>query len=158
WDYDPTAPPDGQPVVGQVVVQSLFTGADQDEAATIGADGMVYVYGCAGPAGGGWPTEYGPCPVARVSTAQRSVASDYRYWNGSTWVATASSAVAMGMPDGADGVTNLPPGGFGVTWDATNGVYEMVYSPWPGFTDQLAVRLSLTPQGPWTAPIVVSLP
>jgi len=159
WDYNPAAPPDGQPVQGQVLSQVFFAGSDQAEAATVGADGNVYVYGCAGPANGGWPTEYGPCTVARVAPGQADQAAAYRYWTGTAWTGTTtSSAAPLNLPDGANGVTNLPPGGFSVSWDATNAVYEMVYSPWPGFTDQMAIRLSASPTGPWTAPMIVTLP
>jgi hypothetical protein len=159
WDYNPAAPPDGQPIQGTVVDQVLFALPDQAEAATIGPDGNLYIYGCAGPAQGGWPTQYGPCTAARVAPAQISVASAYRFWTGTAWTGTSiSSAAPINLPDGPDGVTNIPPGGFSVTWDAVNQVYEMVYSPWPGFTDQLAIRLASSPQGPWTAPMIVSLP
>ena len=159
WDYDPSAPPDGQPIQGTTLSQVFFSQANQAEAATIGADGNVYVYGCSGPANGGWPTEYGPCTVARVAPTQIAVASAYRYWTGTAWTGTTTSAAApLNMPNGPDGVLNLPPGGFSVTWDPTNQVYEMVYSPWPGFTDQMAIRLAPSPQGPWTAPMIVTLP
>jgi hypothetical protein len=158
WDYNPAAPPDGQPIQGHTLSEVLLGGTDQAEAATIGTDGNVYVYGCDGPINGGWPTEYGPCRVERVAPSQIGVASAYRYWTGTAWTGTtAASAAPLNMPNGADGVLNLPPGGFSVTWDPANQIYEMVYSPWPGFTDQLAIRVAASPQGPWSGPMIVTL-
>jgi hypothetical protein len=34
----------------------------------------------------------------------------------------------------------------------------MGYSPWPGYTNQVALRFATAPQGPWTAPVVATLP
>ena len=64
----------------------------------------------------------------------------------------------MTMPNGRDGVTNLPVGGVNVVHDAVNDLYVMGYSPWPGFTTQMAIRVATSPEGPWTPPVVVELP
>lgn len=45
-----------------------------------------------------------------------------------------------------------------MTRDAAHGAYVMAYSPWPGFTDRLHVRVATAPEGPWTAPVGVLLP
>jgi hypothetical protein len=156
WVYDPAAPHAGQPIRATMLDEQLFYDVDIAEAATLGPDGNVYVYRCDGPANGGWPTEYGPCTVGRVAPGSATSQSAYRWWNGSSWVA--GSGTAMTMPDGRDGVTNLPVGGVNVVYDGTNDVYVMGYSPWPGFTNQMAVRVASSPQGPWTPPVVVSLP
>jgi hypothetical protein len=156
WVYDPTTYALGTPIRATLLAGHLFADVDTAEAAVVGTDGLVYVYGCDGPANGGWPTEYGPCTVARVSGDQVANASAYRYWDGSGWVAGSGSA--MSMPDGRDGVTNLPPGGVDVEYDPTNHLYVMGYSPWPGFTNQVALRFATSPQGPWTAPVVATLP
>ena len=157
WTYQPGTGASA-PVVGTVLDQHLNSDADWAEAAMIGSDGLVYVYGCAGPDDGGWPTEYGPCTVGRVSSANAGDAGAYRYWNGSSWVAGLASATALNMPHGRNGVTNLPVGGVNVVHDAALGLYVMGYSPWPGYTTQLALRFSKSPQGPFTPPLVLSLP
>jgi hypothetical protein len=156
WIYDPATYALGQPIRATLLAGHLFADVDTAEAAVVGTDGLIYVYGCDGPANGGWPTEYGPCTVGRVAASQVADASAYRFWDGSGW--SAGSGSAMSMPDGRDGVTNLPPGGVDVVYDATNHLYVMGYSPWPGFTNQVALRFATAPQGPWTAPVVATLP
>jgi hypothetical protein len=156
WVYDPAASHVGQPIRATLLAQHLFADVDTTEAAVLAPDGYVYVYGCEGPDNGGWPTEYGPCTVGRVQPADVATASAYRWWNGTAW--GTGGAVALSMPDGRDGVTNLPVGAFDVVRDAASGTYVMGYSPWPGFTNQLALRVATSPVGPWTPPVVVALP
>ena len=45
-----------------------------------------------------------------------------------------------------------------VSYDAVHGAYVMAYSPWPGFTDRIFVRVATSPQGPWTDPVQINLP
>ncbi len=63
----------------------------------------------------------------------------------------------MTTPPGPGG-QNLPVAAFTVARDEPHGVYVMAYSPWPGFTDRVVVRVSTTPTGPWTPPIEIELP
>ncbi len=157
WVYEPGSGGNGQPIVATVLNQRLFSDFHEAEAAVIGTDGRIYAYACDGPEQGGWPTEYGPCTISRVAPSDAAVAASYRYWNGSAWVAGKSSAAPVVMPDGRDGVTNLPPGGVNVVHDATSGLYVMGYSPWPGYTNQMALRFATAPQGPFSAPLVLSV-
>jgi hypothetical protein len=52
----------------------------------------------------------------------------------------------------------LPVAAFGVVHVPHLDVYLMVYSPWPGFSSQLAMRVSVTPVGPWSEPLLITLP
>ena len=45
-----------------------------------------------------------------------------------------------------------------VTWDEVHDVYVMAYSPWPGFTDRIFVRVATAPEGPWSDVVTVALP
>lgn len=160
WTYDPAAPPNGTPVVGTVVNPRLFEAADPiwGVASFLGADGRVYAYACRGPADGGWPDEYGPCHVARVPGASVADRAAWRFWaGGSTWSADQAAVAAMVLPAGLDGA-EVPVSSMSVTHDVDQGIYVMAYSPWPGFTDRLHVRVATDPAGPWTAPVVVLLP
>lgn len=158
WIYQPGTAGNGQPILATILDQHLFDDVDQAEAAVIGTDARIYVYDCDGPTQGGWPTEYGPCTIARVDPADAEDTGAYRYWNGSSWVSSRAAASALTMPDGRDGITNLPVGGVNVVYDPATALYVMGYSPWPGYTPQLALRYATSPQGPFTAPLVVTLP
>jgi len=157
WTYDRTAPPVDQSVTGTVVTQQLFPTNTYGNAAVVGSDGFLYAYACFGPAGGGWPDAYGPCKVARVAPASAGNSSAYTYWNGSSFVADAAQAAAMVLPNAAAGVNN-PVASLTVTFDAAHDVYVMGYSPWPGFTDTITIRVASSPQGPWSAPVDIKLP
>jgi len=84
------------------------------------------------------------------------------FWNGgdwrdpSSWEGSASAAAAMVVP-GAE-VQMLPVAAFAVEYVPRFEAYLMVYTPWPGFCGELAVRASATPVGPWTEPLVITLP
>ena len=156
WTYHSTTPPVGQPIAGTVVAQQVFPTNTYGNAAVV-AGGSIYSYACYGPAGGGLPDAYGPCKVARVAPATAGSAASYQYWNGSTFVSDPAQAAPMVLPAGADGINN-PVATLTVTWDAAHGVYVMAYSPWPGFTNKVVVRVASQPQGPWSAPVEVTLP
>lgn len=157
WYYDPSNPPDRAPIVGTVIQASLRTDLAFGQAAVMGDDGLLYTYGCSGPSGGGLPDQYGPCRVARVDPSSVGDASAYRWWNGSSWVASMGAAVAVSLPPGPAGPV-FPVAGFTVTWDGVHGVYVLAYSPWPGYTDRVVVRVAGSPQGPWSPPLEVVLP
>lgn len=157
WTYDRTAPPVDQSVTGTVVTQQLFPTNTYGNAAVLGSDGYLYAYACFGPAGGGWPDAYGPCKVARVTPNAAGTSSAYTYWNGTAFVSDIAQAAAMVLPNAAAGVNN-PVASLTVTFDAAHGVYVMGYSPWPGFTDTITIRVASSPQGPWSAPVDIKLP
>ena len=67
-----------------------------------------------------------------------------------------NAAAAMSMPDGAAPGYDFPASAFTVVRDDVLDVFVMAYSPWPGFVDQVAVRVATGPAGPWTAPVSVA--
>lgn len=157
--YDTLAPPIDTPVTGAVTNANFATvGSAWGRGAFLDADGRVYAYHC-----GTFPDAWGPCRAARVDPASLTTASAWRYWNGGDWAQSASwvsdqgAAAAMTAPDGGLGVP-IPVSAFTLTHDASHGAYLMVYSPWPGFTDRVHVRVATTPVGPWTEPVEVFLP
>ncbi len=157
WTYDRSGPPIGRAIEGTVVEQRLFVDNSYGNAAVVGEDGRVYAYACEGSDGGWLPDAFGECTVARVDPADAADSSAYRYWDGSGWSPDRDDAATMPMPDGVEGVTN-PVATLTVTRDAALDVYVMAYSPWPGYTHKVAVRLGTSPVGPWTAPAMIELP
>lgn len=164
WTYDPANQPIGQPIQATSVLNhELFTGQDFGQAATTRTvSGTTYIYGykCDTPPDGPgveWPTEFGPCRVGRVPVQSVSVRSAWRFWNGSSWVIDAAQAVGI-TPGPSSQDPRAPVAGATVTWDETHDVYVMAYSPWPGFTDRIFVRVATAPEGPWSDVVTVSLP
>lgn len=159
--YDPSHPPVDAPIKGRLLNQVLFTTAEEDygTAAVLGPDDRIHAYACRRPPQPTFmaPGAYGPCTVARVSPDSVQDRSAWRFWNGSSWVADAASAAGMTMPDGVDGYS-VPVASASVARDPASGRYVMAYSPWPGFTDRIQVRVADQVQGPWTAPVDVHLP
>ena len=158
YRYDPADPPADRPIRGEVTQPDL---ADADtgygRALLLEPDGHLYGYEC-----GRFPDNWGPCRVARVLPEQVTDPTAWRYWNGddwtdpSSWVPDQTAAAAMELP--GDAQTALPVAAFGVTYNADFDTYLMVYSPWPGFCDELAVRVSDTPVGPWTDAVEITFP
>lgn len=157
WWYDPAAPPDGLPITGTVLTQQLFPARAYGMAAVNGGDGWLYAYSCEGPPDGGMPADYGPCRVARVSPSLAADAGSYSYRTGSGWSSEPDDATAMVMPAPPSGQT-MPVASLTVSRDDAHGVWVMAYSPWPGYTDRVTVRVATSPVGPWTAPVEVQLP
>ncbi|UDY34094.1 DUF4185 domain-containing protein [Dermatobacter hominis] len=161
WTYDPADPPAGEPITGTVVTQHLFpVGHEHGTAAT--TDGtFVYGYDCESPPDGPgveWPDRFGPCTVGRVPVAAAGTRSAWTYWNGAAWTSNETSAapVIAGSSGGED--PRAPVASLTVSWDEVHGVYVMAYSPWPGFTDRISVRVAPAPQGPWSDVVEVALP
>ncbi len=164
WTYDPANKPNGTPIQGTVVNHELWPTQEYGQAATTRTvSGTTYVYGykCVTPPQGTplWPNVLGPCHVGRVPVGSVTTASSWRYWNGSGWVTDPAQAAAV-IPGPAPGVadTRAPVAGATVSFDATHGVYVMGYSPWPGFTDRVFVRVATAPEGPWSDVVEVALP
>ena len=159
WFYDPASPPILSPVQFTVINQQLQVTRAFGTASTYDpVSGFAYLYACDRPANPLNVGGYGPCRVARVDPVNIGDPNAYRYFNGSTWTLGESSAQAMDMPQGTSSITRYPAAAFTITFDPTKGVYVMVYSPWPGFIDRAMVRVSRSPQGPWTAPVEITLP
>jgi hypothetical protein len=163
WTYDSNNPPAGQPIVAHILDQQIRPTRSYGQSSFLDpVANLLYAYSCQLP-----PTTfdlgaYGPCTVSRVSPDQVDVSADYQYWNGTGWSTDVTQAAAMTMPDLVDGSGNdipvFPVAAFTTRYDATTGLYVMAYSPWPGFTDQLVVRVATSPTGPWTSPVQVFLP
>ena len=164
YSYDPTDPPIDDPIRGEVTQPHL---ADADagygRALLVGTDGFLYGYEC-----GTYPDDWDACHVGRVDPEYVTDPGAWRYWNGGDWTDTRSwtpdetTAQAMELPGDAE--TALPVAQFGVTHyegdddNTDDDAYLMVYSPWPGFCDVLAVRASDTPVGPWTDAVEITFP
>jgi hypothetical protein len=159
--YDPASPPADRPLRGTLLNQVLFAAADEDygTAAVMGTDGLLYAHACRRPATPSFmvPGTYGPCTVGRVDPNQVAAAGAWRWWNGTAWVADRGAAAGMTMPDGVNGYS-VPVASSSLARDPVLGTYVMAYSPWPGFTDRIEVRVASRPEGPWTAPVDARLP
>ena len=130
--YDPAHPPANQPVVARILNQQLFPRRGFGLAATLGDHHDAYVYSCDAPAAGGWPTQYGPCHVARVDLDHVADPADYRVWSrdGSWKRLVIAKPAPMDMP-ASDVTTRFPAASVSVTKDPAAGRYVMAYSPWP---------------------------
>ena len=159
WHYDPARPPEDRPVTGTVVEQLLFGPGEPlwGTSAVLAADGHLHAFACGFPPDGGTIDRYGPCRLARVALDDVTDRTAWRFWAGaSDWSADPASAVDLVLPDGVDGVSPPMPG-FSVREDPVQGVFVMAYSPWPGFTDRIHVRVATSLTGPWSAPVEVLL-
>ncbi|MFZ4516962.1 MAG: DUF4185 domain-containing protein [Microthrixaceae bacterium] len=152
WTYDPAgAPPDG-PVRVTVLQQRLFPDDALGEAAADGGDGFIYTMGCAAPPRPGWATEYGPCRVARVRPDDAADRAAYEVWTGRAWEA---GGVPAPVELGGDG--HAPPGPVSIA-RRPDGTWVMLYTPWPGYVGTASFRTATRPEGPWSAPVELTLP
>jgi hypothetical protein len=156
--YDPAHPPQDQPVRGQLTQPDLASAAaGWGRAMFVHPDGFLYGYHC-----GEYLENWGPCQVGRVMSSAVTDVDAWRFWNGgdwrnaSSWVRSVEAAAAMALPGAEEQM--LPVAAFGVVFEARINAYLMVYTPWPGFCGQLAVRVAVTPVGPWSTPLVITLP
>ena len=168
WIYDPDQAPDGRPIVGTVLNQNLFPADAEYGTASVLAGGYLYAYACGRPSddrqGIVWPDDpaYTGCTVARVDPANAAVRNAWQYAGTSgSWSSFASSAVPMSVPGNPNGDKHLPVSSLSVVHDPQYGgprPYVMVYSPWPGYTAEVAVRTATSPVGPWSARTLLQMP
>jgi hypothetical protein len=162
WTYDSTHPPANQPIVAHVLDQQIRDTRTYGVSSVIAPDGFLYASTCDGPIDGGWFTDYGPCHTSRVDPDDVDDLTAYQYWTGTTWSSDIGQVGDITLPDliDQDGsqIPVYPVASYTTRYDATTGLYVMAYSPWPGFTDQMVVRIGTSPVGPWTAPVQVHLP
>jgi len=162
WTYDSTHPPANQPIVANVLNQQIRDTRTYGVSSVVAPDGFLYASTCDGPINGGWFTDYGPCHTSRVAPSSVADRSAYQYWTGTTWSSDITQVGDITMPDltAQDGsqIPVYPVASYTTRYDADSGLYVMAYSPWPGFTDQVVVRVGTSPVGPWTAPVQVFLP
>jgi hypothetical protein len=102
------------------------------------AKGFVYLYGCD-------PTTV-TCFSARVAPDQVAVAASWQWWDGSAYAAVRANRRPINV-----GEFSEPR----VRWLAPYGAYAMVNARGG---DQVAIRWSSTPSGPWTDAQIVTLP
>jgi len=166
WLHDPSSERAGVPIVGTVLNQELFPAGKEYGTASVLHDGMVHVYECGRPGDQRppgtiiWPDDpdYRGCTVGRVEPGQAHDAEAYRYWTGGDdWSEDRDAAVTMEMPVGNDGNRQSPVVSFSVVDDPHHG-WTMVYSPWPGYTEEVAIRSGAGPTGPWSAWRVIRTP
>jgi hypothetical protein len=154
--YDPTDRPAGRRILGQVVNDDFGTiDEPYGRAAVLADDNNVYVYQC-----GSLVDSHERCTVARMPAQSVPDASTWRYWNGGDWTLSESwtndpaAATAIEVPPG----TEVPIAAFTVTYDETVGAYVFGHSPYPVYSDRIAVRIASTPVGPWTPAVEITFP
>jgi len=153
WWYDPADPPFDRPVTVTLLSQRLFADRSYGGATVRGAQDDVYAYQCdtpPEPAGA-----YGPCTVARTTLAEAADAASYQPWTGKGFDESGTPA-PIDLPPGT--WVPYPVGGFTVTRDPVLDMFVMAYSPWPGFTEVMEVRVAADPLGPWSSPVTIHLP
>lgn len=166
WWYDPADPPLDRAVTATVLNQRLFVDRSYGMAAALfdgqGSDGgegsgdHIDTYSCDTPAKDAAPTDkYGPCTVARTNFDEVADPASYDPWIGDGFGA-GGVAAPIKLPAGS--WMPYPVGGFTVTHDAVIGAYVMAYSPWPGSTEVMEVRVAADPLGPWSSPVTIHLP
>ena len=168
WWYDPADPPLDRAVTATVLNQRLFVDRSYGLAAVLvdgqgsgggGGDGdgdQIDTYRCDTPAKGDTPTDkYGPCTVAQTTFDGVADPASYRPWTGDGFDG-GGGAAPIELPAGS--WMPYPVGGFTVTHDAVVGAYVMAYSPWPGSTEVMEVRVAADPLGPWSSPVTIHLP
>lgn len=161
WLYKPATQGEPRPIVLTILEQNLFGPDDLDEplfgaASVVGEGGYVYTLGCRRV--GELPADSGrACFAARVDPAEVEIAEEYEVWDGEGFNRDQTAAVPVLMPVGGQSPP-IPPGQVSVAWHRYIGKYVMVYSPWPGWSDVLEVRVSEQPWGPWSSPSSVTLP
>lgn len=153
WNYTPGSfnPAVGvpEPLVATTILNDTLFGATTPygSGATLSSDAStVYVYRC----------DTNACYAGRVAVGQVASASAYRWWNGSSW----GTAAAQAMPMPSD---SFPMAQFTVDYVPQVARYVMTYTACTArcllhLSDQLAIRTALTPHGPWSDPVVVTLP
>lgn len=167
WWYDPADPPDRTPIVATMLNQRLFPSRSYGSAvlpgrelattdAAGGRDRELFVYRCGTTTVGGSPDAYGPCHVARTTIADAADSSAYREWDGTGFEAPVGDGTPLTLPEGRTAVH--PPAGFSVVDDPAVGGLVMIYSPWPGPSAYVDVRIAQQPQGPWSRPVTITLP
>ena len=107
--------------------------------AVMQSGGYTYIYGNYGNITSG---SFDAMKVARVPLGRSLSTAQWQYWNGSTWVAGESNAVAVSTLNALTGVT-----------PQQNGVGYMAVSVAPTiYANQIDLSYACSPQGPWTVP------
>ena len=147
WWYDPATPPTAaEPLRATILNQQLFPvrGFGTGSLAGNGGDNSVFTYSCVLPKDPADGQGYGPCSAATTTFARAADANSYQ------------TIGEMEMPASKFSAP-YPAGPFSVAYDPAVGGYVMVYSPWPGITSYVAVRVAANPSGPWSKPVTITL-
>lgn len=165
WRYTPGAPPVDAPIKVTLLNEVLF--ADRVIGAAVVDGDHVYAYACAPGELTAWanvapgqPTpDPGRCDVSRVRADAVGDPSRYEAWNGTAFEAGATPApLALPAPVSPRPEPPVPSGQFSVA-RAPDGVgFVMLYTPWPGYIGVGDLRVAPAPQGPWSAPVRITLP
>lgn len=86
----------------------------------------------------------GTCRLARVPLARATDGSAYRYWTGSTWSTSGTSAI---------GVVPGSNSGLSIAWSPKLNKYVALSSP--GSSKEIQMSTSSKPEGPWSKPTTV---
>ncbi len=168
WTYRAGSTPPGSAVTGTVIEDFLFDvdGPEWGSASWTRSESghdVVYGYDCGSPEPTGgvqFPNEWGSCTVGRAAALDVDDRSAWRWWDGSSWNADPGSAASMvGIPDPSPSTdSKAPVAAFNVAWEPALSRFVMAYSPWPGYTSEMMLRVARTPTGPWSEPVSVSMP
>jgi hypothetical protein len=161
--YDPADKPVDARIQGSVTQPNLFGVTDPYGRGSVldADDDTIYTYQC-GRFRPEDQSDWGPCNVGRVAFADRTEISEWEFWSGGDWTDPANwspveaSAAPIVSTIGTD--VTPPVASFTLTYDDAHDAWLMVYSPWPGFTDRVEVRVAESPVGPFTDPVTVFLP
>lgn len=169
WTYRAGVTMPGSVITGEIIRDFLFDDVDGHEwgSASLtrseGGRDVIYGYDCGSPEPTGevqYPNRWGSCTVGRVDVATVEDESTWRWWDGSSWNADPGSAASMvGIPDPSPSTdSKAPVAAFNVAWEPALSRFVMAYSPWPGYTSEVMIRVARTPVGPWSEPLTAQMP
>ena len=158
WWYDPAAPPDGQPVQGTVLNSVLFPRRGFGMTSVLDGADRAFVYACAPAGQEGEAATDGQCQVGRVELDHVADPDAYDVWDGSVWGSISTSKAARLSLPTEEGSSAFAASGLSVAFDPGLGKYVMAYTPWPGYSNEIEVRVADQPVGPWSSPTHVPLP
>jgi hypothetical protein len=98
--------------------------------AAVAKDGAIFLYAC---------ETSGSCRVARAPLSSATQRAAYQFWTGAGWSAEVSRA-KLDVPGSTSG--------FSVAWNEALGKFVSATSP--GFSNQVFLRTSPAPEGPWS--------
>ena len=122
----------------------------------VGEDGLIYALSCR-TAGEVDKVSGEACYVARVASEGVSDADSYAVWDGERFTLDRTRAAPIKLPAGGT-YRPIPPGQVSMAWNADISRYVMAYSPWPGWSEAINVRVAEEPWGPWSRATAVQLP
>jgi hypothetical protein len=135
------------PSAGPPAFQSIVDLSDDPQTqwgnAALRSGSYTYVYGTAGTTSGAKP---GGMRLARVPRGHSLIPDDWRYWDGSAWVANEARAAVVATRNELTGVMG----------QRNRKGYEAVSIPSSLISDgTVDLSYACAPQGPWSQPIAV---